>query len=557
MIGERANANPVTAEIIRNALIAITDEMKSNLMRTAYNSIIYEALDYTVGLFDADGNTISIGLGLPMFIRGLSDCIKAKLDHYGAGGIYPGDIILTNDAYITGSHLNHLVFTLPIFVEDRLVAFASTMAHWQDIGGSLAGQTRDIFSEGLQIPIVKFFKAGVQDVELTEIIRTNVRLPELAMGDLRAQLAAIRTGERRFIALAQRYGVGTVLACMAALDAHSERVARDAVSEIPDGIYEASSFMDDDGVTSDRLEIGVRVIVRGDTMTIDLSNVNPQVAGYFNSGATAGRSAAQVAFKCLTTPTTYPINDGAFRPLEIVLPPGRVVSALKPAAMRRWMTIPMTVVDTIFKAVADAIPERTIAGHHADLCNPHFYGLNPKDGRFFYRMLMPGGGWGAKFNEDGVSATVAINDGDTHNSPIEAAEAKIPIRIERYGLRTDSGGPGEFRGGLGVELRFRALCPIRINIHTERTQCAPWGLHGGLPALANRVIIERADGRREMRRNGKLDAEPLAENDVLITESGGGGGFGDPRGRDRAAVRADIRNGYVSIEAAARDYGLT
>src|SRR4051795_5025292 len=190
--------DPITTAVVRSALVAITDEMKTNLMRTAYNMIIYESLDYTVGLFDAAGNTVSIGLGLPMFIRGLSDAIKAKLKHYGPDGIEPGDILLTNDSYIMGSHLNHMIFTLPIFWEGEIVAYASSMAHWQDVGGVLGGATRDIYSEGLQLPIVKIYKRGEQDRELTEIIKSNVRFPDLAMGDFRAQVAAIRTGERRY-----------------------------------------------------------------------------------------------------------------------------------------------------------------------------------------------------------------------------------------------------------------------------------------------------------------------------------------------------------------------
>ena len=191
-------ADAITAEIVRTGVVAITDEMKTNLMRTAYNMIVYEALDFTVGLFDAKGNTISIGLGLPMFIRGLSDAIKAKLEFYGPEGIHPGDILLTNDSYIMGSHLNHMIFTVPIFWEGEIVAFSSSMAHWQDVGGVLGGATRDIYSEGLQLPIVKIFKEGQQDRELTDIIRSNVRFPDLAMGDFRAQVASIKTGERRF-----------------------------------------------------------------------------------------------------------------------------------------------------------------------------------------------------------------------------------------------------------------------------------------------------------------------------------------------------------------------
>src|SRR5215207_4578884 len=375
--------DPITAEIVRNGLVAITDEMKTNLMRTAYNMIIYEALDFTVGLFDADGNTVSIGLGLPMFIRGLSDAIKAKLAFFGKAGIKPGDILLTNDSYVMGSHLNHLIFTLPIFWQGELVGFSASMAHWQNIGGTLRGTTTDIYEEGLQLPIVKIYREGVLNDEIVEIIKTNVRFPDLAMGDFRAQIASIKTGERRFLHLLQRYGRDAVLGSIARIYRHSGEVARQAVASIPDGVYEAESFMDDDGVRLGQpIPIRVKVTVAGDRMTVDLTDVSRQVTGYFNSGETAGRSAAEVAFKCLTSPLLLPINAGSFTPLTVVLPPGHVVSAVKPAAVRKWMTIPMTVVDTIIRALAPAIPERVAAGHHADLLSATLIGTDPRTGRF-------------------------------------------------------------------------------------------------------------------------------------------------------------------------------
>ncbi|HLG72845.1 MAG TPA: hydantoinase B/oxoprolinase family protein, partial [Chloroflexota bacterium] len=426
------SVDAITAEIIRNALVAITDEMKTNLMRTAYNMIIYEALDFTVGLFDADGNTVSIGLGLPMFIRGLSDAVKAKIAHYGKDGIEPGDILLTNDSYIMGSHLNHMIFTLPIFWQGEIVAFASSMAHWMNIGGVLQQNsvTRDIYSEGLQMPIVKIFKRGVQDQELTEVIRTNIRFPELGMGDFRAQVASIRTGEKRVLDLLARYGKHALLGSIQRIYDQSEKLARANVATIPDGVYEAESFMDDDGITvGQHVPVKVKVLVEGDQMTVDLSDMSPQVAGYFNSGVTAGRSAAEVAFKCLTSPTLLPINHGSFTPLNIILPMGRVISAVKPAPVRQWMTVPMTVVDTIFKAMVGAIPDRTIAGHYADLCVSLLTGVDKRSGRLFITGAgHPGGGWGAKQNEDGRTA-VAINDGDTHNVPAEALEAKVPVLL--------------------------------------------------------------------------------------------------------------------------------
>ena len=526
-----------TAEVIRSAVVAITGEMKTNLMRTAYHTIIYEAEDFTVGLFDADGNTISIGLGLPMFIRGLSDSIKAKIEFWGKENIEPGDILLTNDSYTMGSHLNHLIFTLPIFHDGELIAFSCSMAHWQDIGGQLGGVTRDIFSEGLQIPFVKIFRAGKENPEITSIIRANVRVPARAMGDMRAQLASIRTGERRLLQLLQRYGNQAFKESIRLVYDQSEKLARAAVRQIPDGVYEAESFMDDDGVNLGKpIPIKVRVEVRDDEMTIDLSGVSPQVAGFYNSGPTAGRSAAEVVFKCVTAPLLLPINEGSFRPLKIILPPGRVVSATKPAPVRVWMTVPMTVCDTLFRALAPACPERTIAGHYADLCTVNPHGFDPETGRFFWSHIgHPGGGWGAKHDEDGMNATVCLNDGDTHNAPVEATEAKNPIIVEHRALRADSGGAGKFRGGLGVSNEVRMRRPATIHAHVERTICAPWGLNGGKDALANRIFITHEDGNVKRFPTGKINPTEIDKGDGFTVETAGGGGFWSPAGTLRGA----------------------
>lgn len=561
--GSRVDA--VTAEVIRNAVISITREMKVNLQRTAYSPVIYEAEDFTVGLFDAEGNTISIGLGLPMFIRGLSDAIKAKLAHWGPDGMEPGDVLLTNDSYVMGSHLNHMIFSVPIFHEGELIAFSSSMAHWPDVGGALGGFTTDIYSEGVMYPFMKIYKAGEEDRELTSIIRTNVRLPERAMGDFRAQIASIRTGERRLAALLKRYGNEAFRESVRLIFDQSERLARAAVREIPDGDYAAEAFMDDDGISVGRhVPIRVEIVVRDDEMTIDLSGCGAQVAGFFNSGPTAGRSACQVAFKCLTTPTLWPINDGSFRPVKVVLPPGRVVSATRPAAMRWWMAYPMTVVDTIFRAVAQAKAGISIAGHHASLGTGGAFGfIDSKTGLPY----LPGsgvtgggggvhGGWGAKLGEDGVSATICINDGDTHNAPVEATEAKSPSLTIRRALIPDSGGPGRWRGGLGAVGESRILVAAMYQSQIERTQCAPWGLFGGLDARPNRVGVTRADGTVQHFPTGKVRPLRLEAQDGFMTEMGGGGGFGDPLDRPEDLVLEDVRLGYVSPEAAERDYGV-
>ena len=535
-----SGADPFTTEVISSCLVAITGEMKANLMRTAYNMIIYEAEDFTVGLYDAQGNTISIGLGLPMFIRGLSDTIKAKLAHWGRDNIEPGDMLLTNASEVHGSHLNHLIFTMPVFNAGELMGFASSMAHWIDVGGApnSGAVTRDIYSEGLQIPFVKIFRRGVQNQEITDLIRCNCRMPDLAMGDFRAQVAAVRTGEQRLSALLRRYGNDAFADAVRMIFDASERHARSVLRSIPDGRYEAESFMDDDGVArGEHIPIKVCVEIIGDNMTIDLSGVGPQVAGYFNSGSTAGRSAAQVAFKCITTPLLLPINDGAIRPLKIVLPPGTVVSATREAAKRWWMTVPMTVIDTIFKALAPACPRLVPAAHHGDL-------------------NLAGGGFGAVFDANGQSATVCINDGDTHNHPIEATEAKSASIFVRRALRPDSGGPGLFRGGLGVIEEVEVSRAGWFASKLERTQCAPWGLFGGGEALPNRMSIVRQGGNIERFPTGKIELTYLEPGDATLTEMGGGGGYGNPFERPPERVLADVRSGYVSLAAAARDYGV-
>jgi N-methylhydantoinase B len=548
-------SDAVMTEIVRNGVLAVTEEMKQNLMRTAYNMIIYEALDFTVGLFTADGRTVSIGIGLPSFIRGMANTVKAKLDHYGFDGISDGDILVTNDAYITGSHLNHFTFSLPIFHGGKLCAWACCMAHWLDVGGSLAGGTTDIFSEGLQIPILKYEDRGKVNTDLVSIIRTNVRIPERAMGDLRAQVIAVKTGAKRFSELLDRYGQGAVLRSIEAIMDQSEQAARERTTTIPDGIYEAESFMDDDGVEiGKRVPIRVKVIKRGDEMTIDLSGISPQVPGFFNSGPSTGYSCAQVAYKCLTSPTDYPINDGSFRALKVIVPKGTVVSAAKPAAMRMWMTFPMTVVDTVIKAMTPAIPERVSAAHHADLVLATFHGIHPKDSSFFIGMVGPsGGGWGAKATEDGMNAVVCSNDGDTHNSPCEQLEVKYPILIEKHELRTDSGGAGRHRGGLGTETVIRALSPITVACNADRMHCAPWGLQGGHEGLGNLVTVELGGGS-VVGENSKIRAQRLKPGESLTLRAGGGGGFGPPVERDPARVADDVKQGYVGRASALENY---
>jgi N-methylhydantoinase B len=557
-IAKRRKVDPVVVEIVRNGVLAVTEEMKTNLMRTAYNMIIYEALDFTTGLFTPAGETVSIGIGLPMFIRGMAETVKAKIKHFGYKNIRPGDIYVTNDSYITGSHLNHFTFTLPIFHKGKLAGFSCCMAHWLDVGGVLGGMSTDIFSEGIQIPILKYQDRGKINEDLVDIIRMNVRLPPRAIGDLRAQITAVKTGERRYLELLDRYGRAEVDASIAEIMDRAEAAARARTRTIPDGVYEAESSLDDDGLeVGKRVPVKVKVTVKGDEMTIDLTDVSKQVRGFYNSAITTGYACAQVAYKCITSPTDYPINDGAFRSLKVIIPPGRIVSAVRPAPMRYWMIFPMTIVDTIFKALQPAIPDRVIAGHHADLVAPSFHGFNPKTSELFIGTFGPlGGGWGAKKTEDGVSATVCLNDGDTHNGPNEQAEAKFPIMVERFELIPDSGGAGRHRGGLGIARTTRALTNVTVNTQSERSACPPWGLDGGGEATGNKVAFRVNNGWKDDFPNAKVLVAQLKPGDAFRISSGGGGGYGAPFDRPVEDVREDVRQGYVSVQAAAERYGV-
>ncbi len=550
--------DPFLVEIIRNNLIAATEEMKIVLMRTAYNMIIYEALDFTVGLFTASGETVSIGLGLPMFIRGMSDTVKAKLRHFGADRLRPGDMLLTNDAYTTGSHLNHLTFSAPIFHDGVIIGFSSCMAHWPDVGGTLGGVTKDIYSEGLQIPFVKIYREGQVNEDVMAFIRMNVRLPDRAMGDFRAQVACVRTGESFFMAMTDKYGCNNVLRAIDMIMDQSEAATRVRIRELPKGTFQACAFMDDDGLNlGEHIPVNVKVEIRDEEIAIDLSAMSEQVPGFFNCGETAGLSCCQVAFKCLTSPLELPINAGQFRALKVTLPPGRVVSAVKPAAMRMWMTFPMTVIDTIFLAISPAVPDAVSAGHHADLLAALVHGRKPADGAFYmYLAGLIGGGWGAKHNGDGMSATIAINDGDTHNGPTEQVESKYPLLVEQYALRQDSGGAGRYRGGLGAEQVVRALADLSFSSLVDRTQCRPWGIAGGYAGMANAVGIRRGNENVEILASGKLPNVVIRKGDCFVLQSGGGGGFGAPSDRPIESVVSDIKQGYISRSEGEANYGV-
>jgi len=552
------NIHPITLEVVRNAFVAFSEEMATALCRSAHNMMIYEVRDFCCGLIDTDGNLISQNAGgLPIFLADLGVAVKDGIERYGLDGFAPGDVIIMNHGQVCGQHLNNIVIYTPCFHEGELVAFAANRAHWVDIGGSRIGfgsyDSFEIFQEGLQLRSLKIFDAGVRNDAIWQIIYDNLRFPESSLGDLRAQIAACNIAERRLTELYQRYGAPTIAGCVDRIWEQSEAAAREVVAQIPDGVYEAESCLDNDGVIMDKpLIIKAKVTVQGGEMTIDYTGTNPQVRSPLNSGS-GGVAAARIAFKCLTLPNA-PVNEGGFRPLIVISPEGTILNAKPPAAIGLWSIALPTVIDVILKALAPALPHRIPAAHKGDMGGCSFYGYREDNGRRFLLMNIMGGGWGGRPAADGESAAMSICQGDVRNAPIEVQETNYPFEIECHKLRTDSGGTGQYRGGLGVEIRYRCLQDTTANVNFDRTVDAPWGLHGGSSGAVNEAVIYRTDGSDE--RVLKQTNIQLKAGDRVSFLTGGGGGYGDPQRRDRDEIIHDLKTGLVSAKAAHRDYGV-
>ncbi|WP_105429662.1 MULTISPECIES: hydantoinase B/oxoprolinase family protein [Neorhizobium] len=549
--------DPITVEVVRNAIVAYADEMAEALCKSAYNMMIYEVRDYCCGLIDTTGRMISQNRGgLPIFLADLGIAVEDGIKKYGLKGFAEGDVLVMNHGHICGQHLNNVVVYAPCFHDGELIGFAANRAHWVDIGGGRQGfgsnATTDIYSEGLQMRSLKIYKAGELNDTLYQIIQDNIRYPDASLGDLRAQVASCQIGAKRYAELVARYGRGVVETCVETIWDQTDKAARQVIERIPDGIYSAESFLDNDGRDlATPLRIAVKVIVSGSTITVDFHGMHPQVNGPLNSGRSGGIAAARVAFKALTSPE-LDVNEGCFRALNVDLPDGTILSARPPAALGQWSIALPTVIDTILKALAPAVPELIPAAHKGDMGGCSFFGFYD-DGSRFLLMNIFGGGWGGRPHEDGESAAVSVCQGDVRNTPVELQEIKYPFIVERHALRPDSGGAGEHRGGLGIELTYRCLRVCRGNINFDRTVTPPWGLHGGHTGEVSVAIIDRADGT-QLRVNKATDVQ-FTPGDRITFLTAGGGGYGDPARRSRADLDEDIANGLVSREAAVRDYG--
>ncbi len=551
--------DPITLEVIRHALVAIANQIDANIKRTAFSPYIYEYNDFAVGLTDPDGQLVAQCTGgMPPFVAdSVGTAVRDGLQIYGRARLEPGDVVLCNHAAVQGQHLNNTVMYTPIHAgRDRgaLVGFFAINVHWIDIGGCVP-RSSDIFMEGLQLRSIKLWQKGAPIEEVYRIIENNTRQPTELMGDIAAQLAGCLLGRDLTAELADKYGAATFGRAVALILDQSEAAARAFIAAMPDGVYTAETYLDNDRSGDEPLPIRVKVMVAGDEMTVDYSDMAEQVKGPINSGYFGGgQTTARVAFKYLMGAGEM-ANEGTFRPLRLVLPPGKILSAEASAPMGNYSTPFPTVIDTVIRALEKALPQRVPGGHFGTHSGIRFYGKRP-DGTFFGTHDSGHGGWGAGATHDGAGPFRTMAHGDTRIIPLELQEATLPIRIEEFSLRQDSAGAGTFRGGLGFRKTYRILAPCMVQTNLDRTKFPPWGVQGGGEAKPGRfTLVQHATGAQ--RSIGKEKGLALAPGDLLCVETGGGGGYGSPAQRPLHAIQRDLDAGYVSAAAAARDYGVT
>jgi len=555
----RKALDAVTLEVIRNALPAVANEMAADLQRTSYNMMIYEVRDFCTALINPDGELISQNVGgVSHFVADLGVIITDGMKRYGKDGFASGDVVITNHQAVAGQHLNNIVIYMPCFYKGELLLFAMVRAHWIDVGGMSTGfgagpNVADPWLEGLQLDQLKIYEAGKLDDKLYRVLKDNIRFPESSLGDMKSQMAACRLAVRRMNELFDKYGKDTVLGAIAQIFDETERKCRNVVEKLAGGVYEASSFIDDDSVKrGEPVPIHAKVTIDRGNMTIDLSGCSSERKASINSRTYAG---ARVAYKALTGPLE-PVNEGSFRALKVIIPEGNIMMARYPAPMSGWSLIVPTVVDTIIKALGKAMRDRVPAGHHGLLGGSVvFFGVHPKTQRRFVVQSIEGGGWGGRPTEDGESGTVSVCQGDVRNASIEGIELKCPVVVERRALRTDSGGAGKHRGGLGIDTCVRNLVEGRWNFdHPRREQCPPWGLWGGKPGTHGDFLL-RLPGENDYR---SMDAThyPVPVESEVIVRTGGGGGWGDAIERDAALVRTDVIEEFVSRRVAEEQYGV-
>lgn len=545
--------DPITEDIIQNALQAVADEMFAAMRKTAMSSIIYEVLDMGTGIMDAKGELASSGAGIPAFVGVLDKAVKVILKKFRTEDIQPGDVFATNDPYYGGvTHLNDIIVAMPVFAEGRLIAWTATIAHNSDVGGmapgSLSGDATEIFQEGLRLPAIKIIAGGEPIAPVMDIIQVNSRMPDILHGDLWAAIASVRIGARRLQDLAGKYGVAVFERAVERFMDQGEAISRRALAALPHGTFELSEEQDDGRI------FHVKITIDADRFEVDLTGNPDQAPNPVNTSRDGVMVATQLIFKSLTDPYS-PANGGTFRPVTLLTREGSVFHAKEPAPIGFYYEIELRVYDLMWRCLAPHMPDKLAAGHFASVCGTFIGGVHPDTGRAYTIIEPQIGGWGASQTGDGNSAMFCGFHGETYNCPAEINEARNGVFVDQMALNTAPGGEGKFTGGRGIVMDYRLRADNGfLTAGYTRSKFPAWGVDGGRDGSPNLIEFRPAQG--EVQQFAFVSGLVTQKDDVIRVITGNGGGLGNPRDRDPALVRRDLKAGLITPDRAREVYGL-
>jgi len=550
--------DPITLEVMRNAFQSIAEEMGATLIRTALSTNIKDRRDCSTAMYTAEGDLVAQAEHIPLHLGLMPTVVKAVLKEYKKR-IEPGDAIIINDPYISGSHLPDICIISPVYFKGKLVALLANLAHHVDIGGIAPGgmpaNSTEIFQEGIRIPPIKIRKKRQVDEEILQLLIDNVRTGYATYGDLQAQLAANNVGERRLLELIKKYGREAVLLYMEEIINYSERRMRSAMKKIPRGSYSFEDYLEGDGINEDLINIKVKIIIKEGSIVVDFTGTHPQVKGSVNCTRAVTLACVYYAIKAVVDPD-LPSSQGAYRVIEVITPKRTLVNPCFPAAVSNAnINTAQRIADVVLGALAKAVPERVTAASTGSMSLFTIGGINPRNNTYYSYIETYGGGQGAMYNQDGMDG-VHTNMTNTRNAPVEVIEMFYPLRVEKYGLLSDSEGPGKFRGGVGMMREITILDhEATVTFSTERKKIGPWGLLGGKPGKGSECLIVFPDGeRKQLPSKVTMEVKPGSK---LILKTAGGGGAGNPLERDPEMMRRDVKERFISLKRAKEEYGVS
>jgi N-methylhydantoinase B len=556
-----ASMDPITLEVLTQALIATVREMRATVCRTASSVAIYDAKDFSCGLFAPDSQIIAQSEDIGSHVVPMPWSVRAAMQKMGAT-LAPGDVILVNDPYAGGTHLNDVTIIFPVFRDNRLIFFPAVRAHWADVGGmvpgSMSGKATEIYQEGIRIPPLKIMTGGTINEAALDLLLANMRVPEERLGDFQASLAACRVAEQRIHEICARYGVETLLEAVRLDLDRAEARMRACIAAVPDGTSYYEDYLETFiGGRFEPLLLPLALTVRGDRMIADFTGASPQVPFPVNSTAAVSAAGVLITVKSVFDPQA-PLNQGSFRPIEVITPPGSIVNVQRPAPAGSHGEIRKRVIATMVGALAQMVPDK-IAG---DLCRTSFHnligGFDNRTGREWVHYEWSAGGNGAFAEDDGPSAIATIDWGDLVTvQSSEVIETRMPLLVESSRLAPDSGGAGTNRGGLSMQRALRVLAAdARYSLLSDGAVVPAFGVLGGLSGVPVGAWVDRDGAIQDFDTPGKIAGHPVDAGDIIMVRSAGGGGYGDPLERDPQRVATDLREGYISAVQAHQLYGL-